>query len=309
MCYSAQVEASFAAYRRMTGAELDLEQFEEIFGQRLRDAAVKIPRAIEAWFERPTDAATLRLRNLVLQHRTARLAGIDAEIAKQRARIARAESKMAARPTRAAAEDLRIAPRKIADCERRRALLAGWQPADGDDRIFPFMHAPIVLMVNGRPVIRLARYHCRQAGQPASMDRERDGLYNARRDNLQRYWRSLFGRTHAVMLTRSFFENVDRNGRNAVLQFRPDDGELMPVACVYSEWTDAASGARLLSFAAITDAPPPEVAATGHDRCPVNLKPEHIQSWLTPQGRDAAGLDALLEDRQRPFYAHEVLAA
>ena len=103
MCYSAQVEASFAAYRRMTGAELDLEQFEEIFGQRLRDAAVKIPRAIEAWFERPTDAATLRLRNLVLQHRTARLAGIDAEIAKQRARIARAESKMAARPTRAAA--------------------------------------------------------------------------------------------------------------------------------------------------------------------------------------------------------------
>lgn len=293
----------------MTGAQIDLQQFEEIFGQRITDSAVKIPRAVDAWFERPDDATTLRLRNLVLQHRAARITEIDAQIAQQRERIARAEAKMAQRPTKAAAEDLRIAPRRIADCERRRALHAGWQPGAQDDRIFPFMHAPIVLMVEGRPVIRLARYHCRQAGQPASVDRERDGLYNARRDNLQRYWRALFGTTHAVMLTRSFFENVDRGGRNAVLHFKPDNGELMPVACVYSEWVEPGSGRRLLSFAAITDEPPPEIAEAGHDRCPVNLKPEHIGTWLTPAGRRIAELDALLEDRQRPFYAHEVLAA
>lgn len=310
MCYSAQVEASFAAYRRMTGAEMDLEQFEEIFGQRVDDGgALKVARAVDRWFERPADARELRLRNLILQYRAARVAELDAQIAKQRARLEKAEAKMAVRPTKAAAEDLRIAPRKIADCERWRRLVTSWEPAPEDDRIFPFMYAPILMVVNGRPVVRLARYHCRQAGQPPGIDRERDGLYNARRDNLQRYWRRLYGHTHAVMLVKSFYENVERDGRNAVVHFRPDTGELMPVACVYSEWVDPADGRRLLSFAAITDEPPPEVAETGHDRCPINLKPENIRAWLTPQGRSTAELEALLEDRQKPFYAHEVLAA
>lgn len=309
MCYSAQIEASFAAYRRMTGAELDIQQFEEIYGQRVTDAAVKIPRAVDAWFERPADSQQLQLRNLVMQYRSAQLAKLTAEIAKQRERIAKAEAKLATKPTKAAAEDLRIAPKKIEDCERRRPLFTGWEPTKLDDRIFPFHYAPIVLMAEGRPVLRLARYHCRQAGKPATIDKERDGLYNARRDNLTRYWRKEFGVTHAVMLVRSFFENVERDGKNSVVHFAPSDGELMPVACVYSVWQDPAGGSTMLSFAAVTDEPPPEVAAAGHDRCPVNLKPENIRAWLTPQGRSREELDMLLEDRQRPYYGHEVLAA
>jgi putative SOS response-associated peptidase YedK len=136
-----------------------------------------------------------------------------------------------------------------------------------------------------------------------------DGLYNARRDNLERFWRNEFAHMHAVMLVRSFFENVDRDGKNAVLNFKPETGEIMPVACIYSVWKDPAGGPDLLSFAAVTDEPPPEVGAAGHDRCPVNLKPENIVAWLTPEGHTAAELHALLEDRQRPLYDHKVLAA
>ena len=32
----------------------------------------------------------------------------------------------------------------------------------------------------------------------------------------------------------------------------------MLVACLFAQWTDAASGERLLSFAAVTDEPPAE---------------------------------------------------
>ena len=70
-----------------------------------------------------------------------------------------------------------------------------------------------------------------------------------------------------------------------------------------------AGGEPLLSFAAITDDPPPEVATTGHDRMIVNLKPEHIAAWLTPAGRSLEELQGILSDRQAPFYEHEVLAA
>jgi hypothetical protein len=41
----------------------------------------------------------------------------------------------------------------------------------------------------------------------------------------------------------------------------------------------------------------------------VNLKPENVAAWLTPQGRSEEELQALLSDRQAPYYEHEVLAA
>ena len=61
----------------------------------------------------------------------------------------------------------------------------------------------------------------------------------------------------------------------------------MLVACLWSRWTPPAGSDEpdLWSFAAVTDDPPPEVAAAGHDRCIVQLRPENVEAWLTPQGR------------------------
>jgi putative SOS response-associated peptidase YedK len=83
----------------------------------------------------------------------------------------------------------------------------------------------------------------------------------------------------------------------------------MLIACLYSEWKDPKDGTELLSFAAITDEPPPEVAAAGHDRMIVSLKTEHLDRWLAPTGRSDEELHAILSDRAAPFYEHVVLAA
>jgi putative SOS response-associated peptidase YedK len=111
------------------------------------------------------------------------------------------------------------------------------------------------------------------------------------------------------MLVRTFYENVDRGGRNVVLHFTPQPADLMLIACVYSVWKDPKDGTELLSFAAITDEPPAEVAAAGHDRMIVNIQPHNVDAWLTPQGRSDEELQAILSDRQKPFYEHGVLAA
>jgi putative SOS response-associated peptidase YedK len=104
-----------------------------------------------------------------------------------------------------------------------------------------------------------------------------------------------------------FFENVQRDGNNVVLEFNPRTGEEMLVACLWSRWT-APGDPELLSSAAITDDPPPEVAAAGHDRCIVPIKPRHVDAWLNPNPKDLQVLYAILEDRERPYYEHRLTA-
>ncbi|MDR6861324.1 putative SOS response-associated peptidase YedK [Variovorax guangxiensis] len=63
-----------------------------------------------------------------------------------------------------------------------------------------------------------------------------------------------------------------------------------------------------LSFAAITDGPPPEIAAAGHDRCIIPIRPQHIDAWLQPDRRNLAAQYAILDDRERPYYEHRLAA-
>jgi putative SOS response-associated peptidase YedK len=83
----------------------------------------------------------------------------------------------------------------------------------------------------------------------------------------------------------------------------------MLIACLVASWQAPKGGRPLLSFAAITDEPPAEVAAAGHDRMIINLKPEHLDAWLRPEGKSFDELEAILSDRQAPYYEHEVMAA
>jgi putative SOS response-associated peptidase YedK len=81
----------------------------------------------------------------------------------------------------------------------------------------------------------------------------------------------------------------------------------MLVACLWDHW-ESPGEPDLYSFAAITDDPPPEVAATGHNRCLIPLRPDNLSKWLNPEGLDKTQLDALLDDRERPYYEHELAA-
>jgi putative SOS response-associated peptidase YedK len=77
-------------------------------------------------------------------------------------------------------------------------------------------------------------------------------------------------------------------GENVVLECRPNNGQLLMVACLWSKWT-APDQPDLLSFAAITDEPPAEVEAAGHDRCIVPIKRDNVYAWLNPQASGLAG--------------------
>jgi putative SOS response-associated peptidase YedK len=92
-----------------------------------------------------------------------------------------------------------------------------------------------------------------------------------------------------------------------VLEFRPRPPHEMLVACLWSRWTGEGEP-DLDSFAAITDEPPAEIAAAGHDRCIVPIKPANLDAWLDPDPGNLAAMYAILDDRDRPYYEHRLAA-
>ncbi|CAE6804832.1 hypothetical protein LMG22931_05578 [Paraburkholderia nemoris] len=169
------------------------------------------------------------------------------------------------------------------------------------------MVCPVMIVREGCRVVVPMRYRCRLPGWTEKTEREKPGTYNARRDSLNGAWRKLFGHNHGIMVVNRFYENVDRNGKNVVLQFDPTTPHQMLVACLWSR-TPMPDEPDLWSFAAITDEPPPEVAAAGHDRCIVPIKPENADAWLNPDPSNLAALYAILDDRVRPYCEHRMAA-
>jgi putative SOS response-associated peptidase YedK len=310
MCYSAMVTADWKAFLRETGVLMSLPEFHELMTKRLTDASsFRLPRGFELEFASPQTPGEHAIKALNDQYRKAQVIRLETEIFTQRKRLADAERKLAVKETKAATESIRIANNKVQQALGKLVLLKDDKPHSDDYRIFPKSYAPIVVVRDGKKVMVPARYLLRQPGAPAFMDEKLSGNYNARRDNLTRFWSREFAVTHALMVIESFYENVTgQDGRNQILHFVPRPVGRMFVACLYAQWSDPKTGEQLLSFAAITDEPPAEVAAAGHDRMIVNLKPENVDRWLTPQGRSLEELQAILSDRQTPYYEHRLAA-
>lgn len=319
MCYSAEVWADYRKFKKRFGADVDIREFVRLYFKRWEDPkSVRVPKAMDAAFLGPQgDPAAQEIVGRIRAYDAREAEELQAELAKQTERKTTNEQKLATKVTKTAQEEVRKASNKIAAAQRNLADLQRVELEPRDSRIFPMWYAPVMVVEEGKRVVRPMRYLCRLPGKPADSDyvidratkqRRMSGVYNARRDNLERYWRPLFAQQHGIMVVSKFYENVERDGKNVVLEFNPQDGREMLVACLWSLWTDPAGAEPdLLSFAAITDEPPPEVAAAGHDRCIIPIKPEHVEAWLNPGG-DVAAMQAILNDRERPFYEHRLAA-
>lgn len=319
MCYSAQILADYRKYVKMFGAHMSIKEFARLFFERAEGSKAKIPKGIEDSFADPQSEAEREVKALIDQFNAEQVTKLEQDLFKQRARLADAERSLQTKVTKAATESQRIATDKISWTRGKLDDIQRTEPKPRDSRIFPGHYAPVLVAENGQRVIMPMRYQCRIAGEPASYDLKYHGTYNARRDNLEGFWKPLFGYSHGILVVNAFYENVSRakaEGRelaggekdeNVVLEFRPNPAHDMLVACLWSRWS-APGEPDLLSFAAITDEPPAEVAAAGHDRCIVPIKPENIDAWLNPDASDLAALHTILDDRDTPFYEHRLAA-
>ena len=319
MCYSAEVQEDYRWYVRTYGVKISIEDFVHLYTARMSDAKIKIAKAMDAAFVDPKSENERAVKSLIDEYNTAQATKLEQDLFKQKKRLADAQRTLQTKSTKAATESARIAASKIDWSLGKLADLRRSDLKDDDSRIFPGWYAPVMIWENGQRVVKPMRYQCRPAGKPSFYDVKYPGTYNARRDNLEGFWKGQFGYTHGLVVANAFYENVSRHSlerrelaegekeENVILQFKPRPVQNMLIACLWSKW-EGPGEPELLSFAAITDEPPPEVAAAGHDRCIIPIKAENIDAWLNPDPKNLDALYAILDDRERPYYEHRMAA-
>ncbi len=320
MCYSTQIWAEYRQYVRHFDAHINIKEYVALFWQRLQDASLMLPRALEAAFENPGSDEERTIKEYIDRHRQEEAQRLEQLVFEQKTRQTGALRKLAVKYTKGADEDNRIATKKIGWAQDKLQDLHRTGLVDRDSRIYPGWYAPVLVVEDGRRVVKPMRFRCRPAGMPTSFDHRYPGTYNARRNKLAGFWKHQFGHTHGlVVVAGAFYEHVKRHraeGRalaegeaveDVVLEFRPRPAQDMLAACVWSRWS-APGKPDLLSYALVTDDPPPEVAAAGHDRCIIPLRPENVEAWLNPDPGRLSDQYAVLDDRERPYYEHRLAA-
>ena len=254
------IRQEYDLYVRLYGADITIGEFQMLYWERDQDSRMRLPRGMDLAFLRDTSGnpAIAEIQALIRKHDAEQTSKLQQEVFAQRKRLADAERILQTKTTKGATESKRIATDKVSRAMARLADIQRGDAKDKDARIFPGWYAPVMVMENGRRVIKPMRYQCRPSGMPATFDRTHAGTYNARRDNLGGFWKDLFGYKHGIAVVNAFFENVSKHnmqGRalgdgeaeeNVILEFRPQPAQDMLVACLWSAWEG--DGQRLLSF-------------------------------------------------------------
>lgn len=94
--------------------------------------------------------------------------------------------------------------------------------------------------------------------------------------------------------------------RKVVISFRPEPEQALLVPVIFSKQTGP-SGISRFGFAIVTDEPPPEVEAAGHDRCPIFLDRPSADLWLGHQpSAPVSEVKAILAHRPVLSLSHEL---
>jgi putative SOS response-associated peptidase YedK len=300
MCYSALVEASYKEYCQQFGLTFDRDGFHDLFAMRLNAPYLKIPDGLTQQLASEDSAFGRSIGKLHAEFLEGERLRITTEIATVAGAIAQLEAK---KPGKTRDKDLGTRIRKH---EKLLASLSQSAAPDTTYRIYPNYFAAVIADIGGQRLLTPMRY--RLLPRNGIEVPIQYNVFNARRDSLQsaRNWKPLFGAQHAIFPFTRFYEWVSRDGKPVEISFSPQGYSGMWAASLYEEYRSELGLIR--SFAMITDAPPPEVAAAGHDRCPVFLESRLLDNWLLPAGQSLEELDRLLYYKEQPFYSHALAA-
>lgn len=314
MCYSAIIKQQVKKLGVQYDARIDYENLQNMFYRRLTDDRVKICKALEAEFYEPENSEEKEIRDLIRAYQKVKLKEIELELAEQEERLRLAEEELRKKETKKFLNEKRIATNHIEKYLQRKGMKRN-ELIPTDSRVFPMTYAPIIVQEKEDRVIKLARYHCRPSDKSESIDKQYNGLYNARRDNLgNAFWRDLFGHKHGFFVAESFYENVSSRDykpapteydQNLVIQFNPKGKVDLKIACLYDYWESNAEDG-FYSFAALTHEPTPEILEAGHDRLIIALKDESIPAWLNPHDYTKSEMEKILDNPEYHVYEHVI---
>lgn len=176
---------------------------------------------------------------------------------------------------------------------------------DEDGRIFPGSFTHVMVLENNQRILKPMRYRLRPKNALTEVP-SKFNVFNARLDSLEnrQTWKPLFMRQHGLLPFVRFFEWVEDEGKKRLISFSSDRHEIMWAPCLWDYWENELEGVGFYSFAIITDDPPKEIYERGHDRCPIFLREDLINHWLSPFDKTKSDMYRLLKFKQEVFYLH-----
>lgn len=197
MCYSARIEADYRRFVKEYGAIMSLDDFTRMIMEYFEDPKrYKLPKAMRAPFlESPVTDEEKKIAEVLRASQKVQEIELLQELSRQRERKAKAEAAIARKATKTAMEELRKATNKVAWHEGKLEELNSTEIQPRDSRIFSKWYAPVMVVKDGRRVVRPMRYLLRPAGFPASFDETNSGCYNATHEKLHTFWKEI-GRAH-----------------------------------------------------------------------------------------------------------------
>lgn len=302
MCYSSLLEKAYEEYVKMFGAPYDLPAFRLLYRQRELDLLLKIPAELDDILIAIDPINAGAIRESARQWRsncTAEIARLDTVISELQVSL----------PKKATAEMKK--PLNAAKSRKKRLeTVLKAQPAEGPSyRIYPKYFAPVIIATDqGRSTVPM-RYRILPATGVEVPDDY--NVFNAKRESLTsaKTWKPLFGKKHAIFPFLKFYEWVEPppTRKKTEVEFSPNGIPRMWAASLYEEYQSPTLG-LIRSFAMVTDDPPREIEATGHDRVPIFIDEDLIDDWLHPQGKTLESLDALLGHKHRAYFNNSLAA-
>lgn len=312
MCYSSKLRQEFFALRRKYGADISWNDFLHLVQMREQGADLdvhfdlKIPDELIAGLVAQGGSAAKEIELYQRRWKVRESKMLEGALKIAGAELLVASEKLKAKPTKTAQKAVETKTRKV---EKAKQTLENAGKSPGETyRIYPYYFAPIIVDDTGKRSIVPARY--RILPRTGVEVPNAYNVFNSRRDSLRtaKNWLPLFGRQHALFPFVNFYEWVEREGKSVEIEFNPDGyPEGMHAACLYEIYNHPILG-PIRSFSMVTDEPPEEVCAAGHDRCPVFLQHDQVDRWLKPKGQTLQQLDELLDHKERPYYSHAIAA-
>jgi putative SOS response-associated peptidase YedK len=177
-----------------------------------------------------------------------------------------------------------------------------------DGRLYPGYFTSIMVQENGHYALKKMRYRIRPKGSKEEIP-SKFNVFNARFDSLEKRqtWRKVFTKQHGLCLFRRFYEWVECDGNKRLISFSPKDRPFMWAPCLWDYWEGPDQRFGFYSFAIITDDPPSEVEKMGHDRCPIFLREDSIEEWLSP-GKRTSQYYEILRRKEEVYFENAWVA-
>ena len=158
MCYSAQVIEAYGEYCDLFGAQVDIEAFAQLYGMKLYDTRAATTPALDAALKADQRAGFQKAREAVDRFQAQQVAALGQEVVDQRERLAKAELTLTTKVTKKATDDKRIATNKIERALEKLESLQRKERKSGDSRMYPGYYVPVLILEDGKKIVRPMRY-------------------------------------------------------------------------------------------------------------------------------------------------------